>query len=94
MCSGLARSSCSPTNGTYPWLFAVYIFRNGYPSHDGYHKAFEAMDYYNLTISSVTSFLAADLYQGDIEKNRKLWNIVATERYVLHMLVLLECCDI
>ena len=38
--------------------------------------------------------LAATLYQGNIDRNHKLWNIVSTERYVLHMQVLLECCYI
>jgi hypothetical protein len=27
-------------------------------------------------------------------RNHKLWNIVSTERYILHMQVLLECCYI
>jgi hypothetical protein len=43
MCSGLASSSFSTTNGTYPWLVAIHIFRNGYPSHDGYHKRYDNM---------------------------------------------------
>jgi hypothetical protein len=36
--------------------------------------------------------LAATLYQGNPDRNHKLWNIVSTERYILHMQVLLECC--
>jgi hypothetical protein len=27
-------------------------------------------------------------------RNHKLWNIVSSERYILHMQVLLECCYI
>jgi hypothetical protein len=34
--------------------------------------------------------LAATLYQRSPEMNHKLWNIVSTERYILHMQVLLE----
>jgi hypothetical protein len=37
---------------------------------------------------------AATLYQGNPDRNHKLWNIVSTERYILHMQVLLECCYI
>jgi hypothetical protein len=33
--------------------------------------------------------LAATLYQGNPDRNHKLWNIVSTERYILHMQVLL-----
>jgi hypothetical protein len=43
---------------------------------------------------SVASLLAATLYQGNPDRNHKLWNIVSTERYILHMQVLLECCYI
>jgi predicted nucleic acid-binding protein len=38
--------------------------------------------------------LAATLYQENPDRNHKLWNIVSTERYILHMQVLLECCYI
>jgi hypothetical protein len=34
--------------------------------------------------------LAATLYQGIPDRNHKLWNIVAIERYILHMQVLLD----
>jgi hypothetical protein len=46
------------------------------------------------TLGSVASLLAATLYQGNPGRNHKLWNIVSTERYILHMQVLLECCYI
>jgi hypothetical protein len=36
--------------------------------------------------------LAATLNQGNPDRNHKLWNIVSTERYILHMQVLLEGC--
>jgi hypothetical protein len=42
------------------------------------------------TLGSVTSLLAATLHQGNPDRNHKLWNIVSTERYILHMQVLLE----
>jgi hypothetical protein len=37
------------------------------------------------TLGSVASLLAATLYQGIPDRNHKLWNIVAIERYILHM---------
>jgi hypothetical protein len=46
------------------------------------------------TLGSVASLLAATLYQENPDRNHKLWNIVSTERYILHMQVLLECCYI
>jgi hypothetical protein len=39
---------------------------------------------------SVASLLAATLYQRNPDMNHKLWNIVSTERDILHMQVLLE----
>ena len=46
------------------------------------------------TLGSVASLLAATLYQGNPVRNHKLWDIVSSERYILHMQVLLECCYI
>jgi hypothetical protein len=46
------------------------------------------------TLGSVASLLAATLYQGNPDRNDKLWNIVSSERYILHIQVLLECCYI
>jgi hypothetical protein len=46
------------------------------------------------TVGSVASLLAATLYQGNPDKNHKLWNIVSSEKYILHMQELLECCHI
>ena len=46
------------------------------------------------TLGSVASLLAATLYQGNLDRNHKLWNIVSSERYILHMQVLLESCYI
>jgi hypothetical protein len=45
-------------------------------------------------LGSVTSVLAQTLYQGNPDSNHKLWNIISTERYLLPMQVLLECCYI
>jgi hypothetical protein len=42
------------------------------------------IDDFNLTLGSVDSLLAATLYPGNPDWNRKLWNIVSTERYILH----------
>jgi hypothetical protein len=46
------------------------------------------------TLGSVAFLLAATLYQGYPDRNHKLWDIVYTERYILHMQVLLEYCFI
>jgi hypothetical protein len=46
------------------------------------------------TLGSVASLLAATLYQGNPDRNHKLWNIVLTERDILHKQALLECCYI
>jgi hypothetical protein len=43
------------------------------------------------TLGSVASLLAATLYKGHTDRNHKFWNIVSSERYILHMQVLLEC---
>ena len=39
------------------------------------------------TFGSVTSLLAATLYQGNLDRNNKLWNIISTDIYILHMKV-------
>jgi hypothetical protein len=46
------------------------------------------------TLGSIATLLAATLYQGHPDSSHKLWNIVSSERYILHMQVLLECCYI
>jgi phage-related protein len=43
-------------------------------------------------LGSVTSFLAPTIYQKHPDRNYTLWNIVSSERYILHMQVLLERC--
>ena len=84
------------TSGTYPWAFVTQIFHNGQPSHGGDRKIFEVMTptLPKGTFGSVASLLAANLYQGNTDKNHKLWNIISSERCMLHMQVLLECCYI
>ena len=79
------------TSGAYPWIFVTQIFHNGRPSHGGDRKTFEVMTSTQLrgTLGSVASLLAATLYQGN-PRNHKFWNIVSTERYVLHIQVLLH----
>ena len=47
--------------------------------------------YQKRTLGSVASLLAAT-YQINPGRNHKLWNIVSSERYILHMQVLLEWC--
>ena len=75
------------TSGTYPWSFVTQIFQNGQPSHGGSRKIFEVMTSTlpNGTLASVASLLAATLYQGNPDMNHKLWNIVHSERYILHI---------
>jgi hypothetical protein len=84
------------TSGTYPWSFVTQIFHSGQPSHAGDRKAFEVITSTKPrgTLGSVASLLAAALYQGNPDRNHTLWNIVSTERYILHLQVLLECCYI
>jgi hypothetical protein len=45
-------------------------------------------------LASVASLLAATLYQRNPDRNHKLWNIVSTEKYILHIQVLLKYCYI
>jgi hypothetical protein len=40
------------------------------------------------TLGSVASLLASILYQGNPDRNHKLWNIVSIERYKL----ICRCC--
>jgi hypothetical protein len=37
--------------------------------------------------------LAATLYQGNPDRNHKLWNMVSSERYILHIQVLGDFVD-
>jgi hypothetical protein len=72
------------------------IFHIGQPSHGGDRKTFEVMTSTQPRgiLGLVAFFLTAILYQGNSDGNHKLWNIVSTERYILHMQALLECCCI
>jgi hypothetical protein len=72
------------------------IFHNGQQSHGGDREIFKVMisTLPKGTLGSVVSLLAATLYQGNPDRNHKLGNIVSSERYILHMQVLLECCYI
>ena len=83
-------------SGTYPWSFVTQIFYSGQPSHGGDRTIFEVMTptLPKGTLGSVASLLAATLYQGNPDRNHKLWNIESSERDILHMQVLLECCYI
>ena len=69
------------TSGRYQWSFVTHIFHNGQPSHGGDRKIFEVMTSTSPkgTIGLVASLLAATLYQGNPDRNRKLWNIVSSE---------------
>ena len=84
------------TGGTYPWSFVTQIFHNGQASDGGDREIFEVMTSTlpNENLGSIASLLAATLYQGNPDRNHILWNIVSSEREILHMQVLLECCCI
>jgi hypothetical protein len=84
------------TSGPYPWSFVTHIFHNRQPSHGGDRTFFEVMTSTlpKGTLGSVASLLAATLYQRNPDRNHKLRNIVASERDILHMQVLRECCYI
>jgi hypothetical protein len=68
------------------------IFHNSQPSHGGDGKMLEVVTSTlpKGTVGSVASLLAATLYQINPDRNHNLWNIVSTDRYKLHMKVLLE----
>ena len=80
------------TSGTYPWSFVTQIFH----IHGGNRNIFKVMTSTlpKGTLGSVASLLAATLYQRNADRNHKLLNIVSSERDILHMQVLLECCYI
>jgi hypothetical protein len=42
-------------------------------------------DVLSLNNGSIASLLAATLYQANTDRNHKLWNIVSSERDILHM---------
>jgi len=67
------------TSGTYPWSFVTQIFHNGQPSRGGNRKIFEVMTSTlpRGTLGSVASLLATTLYQGNPDRNHKLWNILS-----------------
>ena len=83
-------------SGTYPWSCVTQLVHSGQPSQGGDRNIFEVMTSTlpKGTLGSVTSFLAATLHQKHPDRNYKLWNIVSSEIYMLHMQVLLECCSI
>ena len=84
------------TSGTYPWSSVTPIFHSGQPGHGGDRKTFEVMTskWPKGTLGSVAFLLAAIFCQGNPYRNYKLWNIVSTVIYILHIQVLLECCYI
>jgi len=47
------------------------------------------LTYPRCTFGSLASLLAAILYKGNHVWNHKLWNILSTERCILHMQVML-----
>jgi hypothetical protein len=81
------------TTGTCPWSFVTQVFNIAQPIHGVDRKIVKVMTSTlpRKTLGSVVSLLAATLYQGNPDRNRKLWNIVVIERYILYMQALLEC---
>jgi hypothetical protein len=62
-----------------------HILHNGQPSHGDDRKIFEVMTSAlpKGMLGAVASLLAATLYQGNPDRNHKLWNIVSSERYII-----------
>ena len=74
------------TNGTYSiTMNQVMVATVKFPKDD-----------FNLAKRNprFSSILVSSKPQGNPNRNHKLWNIVLTERDILHMQVLLECCYI
>jgi hypothetical protein len=73
-----------------PLLSVPYVNENSQPSHGGDRKILEVMTSTlpKGTLGSVGFLLAATLYQGNPDRNHKFWNIVSSERYILHMQVI------
>ena len=71
------------TSGTHPWSFVTQIVHSGQPSHSGDREIFEVVisTLPKGTHGSVASLLAATLYQGNHDRNHKLWNIASSEIY-------------
>ena len=65
-----------PGSGTYPWS---QIYHNGQPSNGTDRKIFEVMTSTLPigTLVSVASLLATILYQGNPDRNHKLWNKIS-----------------
>jgi hypothetical protein len=76
------------TSGIYPWSFVTQIFHSGQPSHGGDCITFEVIT--STSLGSVASLLAATLYQGNPDRNHKLWNVISAQIYILHMQLLLK----
>ena len=98
-CSGKVSSSCS-TSGTC----SANLVTNPFISHlwqnimkrvtkSWWWLQKYRSDDFNLTTSNIwfSCFLATH-FDGNHDGNHKLLNIVSTERYILHMQVLVECC--
>jgi hypothetical protein len=58
------------------------IVHDDQSSHGGDREIFEVMTSTlpKGTLGSVASLLAATLYQGNPDRNHKLWNIVSSDR--------------
>ena len=72
------------TSGTYPWSFVIERVHSGQQRHGGDRSIFEVMTSTlpKGTLGSVTSLLAATLYQGNPDRNHKLCLDVLTKLYV------------
>lgn len=81
---------------TYSLSSVKRIYHNGKPTHDGVRKTCEGMISTSPlgTLGLITSLWAETLYQGNHDMKYKPLNIVSTERFILRMQALLECCYI
>jgi hypothetical protein len=67
-------------------LFLYSYEADGQPSRGGDRKIFEMMTSTlpEGTLGSVASLLTTTLHQENPDRNHKLWNIVSSERDILH----------
>jgi hypothetical protein len=63
------------------------MVNNRQPSHGGDRKIFEVMTSTlpKGTLGSLASLLAATFYQGNLDRNHKLWNIISSESNIFVM---------
>jgi hypothetical protein len=72
-----------PINSKFFWCTPVVLIKD---STKLFETPFSAIGTPKGTLGSVVSLLAATLYQGNPDRNHKLWNIVSSERDISYHL--------